>query len=635
MENFSKIDIKNKISRNSYFYDNKIQYFKSQNYLKLRSECLKNSILFTDPLFEPNSKNLYVSRRGPQGIKWKRPFEICKSNGQIPKFIENTANANDLDQGYIGNCWFIAGCAAITFMPELFDKVVPKNQVCNGDGYCGIFHFRFWLYGIWYDVVVDDYLPVWEHNNQLVFCSNKEEPNEFWAALLEKAYAKICGSYENLEGGFTTDALIDMSGGLEESFSLDKGSLNQKYKDNLWKILVKSRELKSMNAAYLEPDPRVYEEKLPNGLVKGHAYTISKIALIEQNGKDVRLIRLRNPWGRIEWKGAWSDHSKEWNFLDKDLKNALEFKQENEGEFWMGFDDFLYFFDSIQFCHLTPESFSDEILNDFRNDKISWKMISYHDEWSLKKRSAGGSGNGGDRRFWTNPQFLIKLVDVDQEDNDNMATCIIALMQKYTREKRSLNGQSAEEFIQFRIFRVLNDSDAEKSMKLGEKLSDFQLQKVGNSGDYINKREVTKRFKLSPGYYIIIPSTFEANREGQFLLRIFTEKLIDDRNLNILEKENKITIQVNDKKPSNYFENPINLNTEFNSWSSLISGPEMNRRNVTVVRSNPENEQFSLTNNLMRPFMHMNLDDHDNITKKNYDTKSINKKKVQNACSLM
>ncbi|RNA23343.1 calpain-5-like, partial [Brachionus plicatilis] len=193
-----------------------------QNYLKIKSECQKSSTLFTDPLFERTSQSLYPTRRGPMNIKWMRPVEICKLNGQIAKFVEDTANANDLDQGYLGNCWFIAGCAAITFMPELFDKVVPKNQTCHGSGYSGIFHFRFWIYGVWHDVVVDDYLPVWQHSNQLVFCSNREEPNEFWAALLEKAYAKVCGSYENLEGGFTTDALIDMSGGIEESLFLDK-----------------------------------------------------------------------------------------------------------------------------------------------------------------------------------------------------------------------------------------------------------------------------------------------------------------------------------------------------------------------------------------------------------------------------
>lgn len=186
MEDFEKIDCKNRISRSSYFYDNKIQYFKGQNFIKIKSECLKSGKLFEDPLFTPTSRNLYYSKQVPQNIKWKRPHEIV-SRPDVAKFIVNKANANDLDQGYLGNCWFIAGCAAITFMPELFDKVVPKSQYCFGsDQYCGAYHFRFWIYGIWYDVTVDDYLPVWDYSNQLVFCSNKEEPNEFWAALLEK-----------------------------------------------------------------------------------------------------------------------------------------------------------------------------------------------------------------------------------------------------------------------------------------------------------------------------------------------------------------------------------------------------------------------------------------------------------------
>lgn len=69
--NFEKSDLMKKLSRNSYFYDNKIDFFKGQNYQIIKNECLKSKTLFTDPFFEPKNQNIYYSKQVPRGIRWK------------------------------------------------------------------------------------------------------------------------------------------------------------------------------------------------------------------------------------------------------------------------------------------------------------------------------------------------------------------------------------------------------------------------------------------------------------------------------------------------------------------------------------------------------------------------------------
>jgi hypothetical protein len=55
------------------------------------------------------------------------------------------------------------------------------------------------------------------------------------------------------------------------------------------------------------------------------------------------------------------------------------------------------------------------------------------------------------------------------------------------------------------------------------------IELVDNSGNYTNQREVTKRFKVLPGYYLIIPSMFYEDKDGEFLLRIFTENKVESK----------------------------------------------------------------------------------------------------------
>ena len=68
--------------------------------------------------------------------------------------------------------------------------------------------------------------------------------------------------------------------------------------------------------------------------------------------------------------------------------------------------------------------------------------------------------------------------------------------------------------------------DSNQYVDSGRMGKDFFLyhKSTARSDNFINSREVTGRFSLPPGDYVILPSTFKPQEEGDFLIRMFTEK---------------------------------------------------------------------------------------------------------------
>ena len=75
--------------------------------------------------------------------------------------------------------------------------------------------------------------------------------------------------------------------------------------------------------------------------------------------------------------------------------------------------------------------------------------------------------------------------------------------------------------------------------KLGEEFFKYTSH-TAMSDSFIDSREVTSRFKLPPGTYVIIPSTFHPDSEGQFLLRVFIDR---KKERNMRQPENSVTIK--------------------------------------------------------------------------------------------
>lgn len=483
---------------------------KVQDFQALRDECLKNGTLFEDPDFGACDSSLFFSKSPNKPFEWKRPMEICDD----PKLFIEGASRFDVRQGELGDCWLLAAVANLTLIDHLFHQVVPHDQGFS-DKYAGIFHFRFWQYGRWVDVVIDDRLPTCY--GKLVFLHSSEH-NEFWSALLEKAYAKLHGSYEALKGGSTCEAMEDFTGGVTEMYDL------QQAPPNLFHILLKAFERSSLMAASIEPDPNVIELQTPEGLVKGHAYSITRVQYVKINtpttsGK-IPLLRLRNPWGNeAEWKGAWSDQSPEWRFIPDNQKEEIGLTFDEDGEFWISFKDFATHFMRLEICNLNPDSLTEDELS--KEGKKRWEMSVFEGEW-VRGVTAGGCRNHL-ATFARNPQYIITLTDPDEgdldEDNDNKCTVIVALMQKNRRAQRQMGAECLT--IGFAIYKLENPESLPKP--LDTNFFTYNAS-VARSPSFINLREVSCRFKLPPGTYCIVPSTFDPNEEGEFLLRVFSEK---------------------------------------------------------------------------------------------------------------
>nr|XP_008124094.1 PREDICTED: calpain-2 catalytic subunit isoform X2 [Anolis carolinensis] len=481
-----------------------------QDFGALRAECLEAGGLFQDPCFPAAAPALGFKELGPhaaktKGIVWKRPTELCSN----PQFIVGGATRTDICQGALGDCWLLAAIASLTLNEEILARVVPSDQSFQ-DRYAGIFHFQFWQYGEWTDVVVDDRLPT--KNGELLFV-HSAEGTEFWSALLEKAYAKVNGSYEALSGGSTTEGFEDFTGGIAEWYELRKAP------PNLFRIIQKALQKGSLLGCSIDITSAAETEAVTTQkLVKGHAYSVTGAEEVSFRGSLQKLIRIRNPWGEVEWTGKWNDNCPSWSNVDPEVRDRLTKKHE-DGEFWMSFDDFLRHYSRLEICNLTPDTLT--------NDNYKkWSLSLMDGNWR-KGSTAGGCRNYPDS-FWMNPQYLIKLEEEDEDPDDPEKGCtfLIGLIQKHRRKQRKM-GEDMHT-IGFAIYEVPPQFSGQTNVHLSKNFFLTNRAKE-RSNTFINLREVLNRFKLPSGEYIIVPSTFEPNKNGDFCLRVFSEKSADSQ----------------------------------------------------------------------------------------------------------
>ncbi|KAJ3241269.1 hypothetical protein HDU81_001254 [Chytriomyces hyalinus] len=324
---------------------------------RIAAACRKLNIKFRDRFFDlklDGFECLTALFRSNQ-LDWTDFSElVSRNNGgdvaRVPQVFENPAffkdggiTPGDIRQGSEGDCWFLAALSILASVPSTLTKTMVAR-----DEQVGVYGFVFYRDGQWISSIIDDQLcanytdykntdtPLSKEEYEKMFLTGSrslrfaraEDKNETWVPLIEKAYAKAHGDYESIAGGHGGEAVEDLTGGICGGMQI----VDILDTDLFWKE--EFMQMSKGKIFFLS----MYSNS--NGLYGGHEYSVLKA--VEAKGK--RLVLIRNPWGKAEWHGKWSDGSVEWT---PEWMQILNHTFGDDGKFWMEYDDVLRQFDYL------------------------------------------------------------------------------------------------------------------------------------------------------------------------------------------------------------------------------------------------------------------------------------------------
>ena len=307
-------------------------------------------VYFQDPDFPPIIKSLcndtshkYYEKYFKTAV-WMRPHELLKKDDYSQIKLFDNINPNDVSQGLLGVCYLLSSMSSIAENPPRLQKIFNTKE---SNPY-GVYSVTFYSTGIPTEIIVDDRFPCYENGGGPLF--SKPKGDELWVLVLEKAWAKLFGNYCVTEAGLMSDALDALLGAPTELVHIDKDTTT----DKVWADFISWEKEEYVLCCATKGD--IDQEK--TGLVGGHAYTVLGVYELGSH----RLLKLRNPWGKFEWKGDFSDNSPLWTV---EYKMAVAYTNADDGVFCMTVEDFVkhmdyytvcYYKDDYHRCHMEIES---------------------------------------------------------------------------------------------------------------------------------------------------------------------------------------------------------------------------------------------------------------------------------------
>ena len=266
-------------------------------------------------------------------IVWKHAKEIWPEG----KIFNEKMTIKDIKIGEVSDAYFVATLAAMSEFPRLILQLFKTVELPN-DG--SAIEVGLKIDGFWKIIPIDDMFPVRKSTNKPIFSDT--ETQALWGVILEKAWAKVNGGYANIIFGYPREVFETFT-----PFTTIPIDIEKENKNSFWKNIREADAYKCIMTASIDEDNNNDIESV--GLVANHTFSLVSAFESEVNGEIVKLIKLRNPFGKGEWTGDWSDQSDKW---DDNTKAKFNYNDQeiNDGIFWIDFENFCKYFNKVSIC---------------------------------------------------------------------------------------------------------------------------------------------------------------------------------------------------------------------------------------------------------------------------------------------
>ena len=260
-------------------------------------------------------------------------------------FGNNNPQWHDIMQGMAGTCYIEASLAAVAEFPSVVQNIFVTTEKNDA----GIYAFRFYIRGKPWIVTVDDYFLFYNASDgtRTPYFARIGKNEQFWAMMLEKAWAKVKGTYAMADGGFTQNGLRSLVGCPVYSYvAADLAA------DTAHALAMNADSLNYIMGAGTTggSDTQVND----CGIAMGHAYSIiSAFELKTGATVDYKLFMVRNPWGITYYNRAWSYNDASWTSAYKSqVPHSVDpTTSHNDGIFFVPSDLFATCFTDFQIAH--------------------------------------------------------------------------------------------------------------------------------------------------------------------------------------------------------------------------------------------------------------------------------------------